>query len=156
MVSRFVRIHWSKQNILLGVFPRWLFRPAIEAHDILVLFVGDVNDVNLAARGHGLLDFLGVGLCLFLAGAEAQIDRELRHLEALVEQELPKLGREPALLLGADRQIEENEHPHQAISAKHPPLTPPARAARAIPAAGAPAESRERVCRWRRIAQAIA
>src|SRR3546814_1393569 len=64
------------------------------------------------------LDSSQVRIEAVFAIAKTSIDRKLAHFESLIEQELADVRRVVHLLLGAHRQIEHHENPHQPISAQ--------------------------------------
>src|SRR5690606_10935122 len=77
----------SEQRILLRAFARGVAGAAVEGDDVLILFVGEIEDLHRSGRRQGSLHALRQCLGLLLAGTEAHVDRELRHLETLVEEE---------------------------------------------------------------------
>src|SRR3546814_2335017 len=64
------------------------------------------------------LDSAQVRIEAVFAIAKTSIDRKLAHFESLIEQEFAEFRRVVHLLLGAHRQIEHHENPHQPISAQ--------------------------------------
>jgi hypothetical protein len=73
--------------------------------------------MNPAGRGHRSLNTPFQRVRLFLTGAEFQVNRELAHFKAQVEQGVSKSRRCLAFLLGADWQVEQDEYPHDSVSA---------------------------------------
>src|SRR5206468_3615345 len=87
-----------------------------ESDDILILPIGEGEDMDVALLRQIPLDSLQMRFEAVLAVAEASIDRELAHLKTFVEQELTKFGGVAHLFLGAHRQVEHHENPHKPIS----------------------------------------
>ena len=87
-----------------------------KAYDILILFVGKIEDMDISALGQVGFDSSQISLVVFLAVTKAGIDRKLAHFKTFVEQEFAKLGRFAGVLLGIDRQVEHYEYPHQPVS----------------------------------------
>ena len=77
-----------------------------------------VTMCRLPFPGHAALTLGNMGFRRFPAFGKAQIDRKLRHLEPLVEQEFAELGRCLPLRLGAHRQVEHRIKPGHPISAE--------------------------------------
>ena len=93
------RGHGSEQIELVGRFVGWLLRLAAETDDALVLLVGEREYVDLASLRQGDFNAFAVGVHLRLARTEAHVDRELRHLEPLVQQTFAEVSRGLALCL---------------------------------------------------------
>ena len=108
-----------KQCKLIRGFSCWLNAPPMEGQYSLVLFIGQLQDADLATRWQTLLNAPAVGLHNGLTATESHVDTELAHLEPHVEELVPELGRRLALRLQHYRKIEHHQQPHQPVSRKH-------------------------------------
>lgn len=82
-VSKKIELIWRFQCRLSGF--------ATESDDALILFVGKLKNVHLTAGRQYEFDSFGVRIQLSLARTKAQIDAELTHLKAHVQQGLAKV-----------------------------------------------------------------
>src|SRR5258707_6309435 len=106
----------SEQDELVGIFRALFAVSSTVGSDVLILLVRYRDDVDLPRSRHRLFNLALVGFGAFLAGAKAQVNRILRHLEAKVEKLQTEARRGFALFLGTNRKIEQDDEPHDAIT----------------------------------------
>ncbi len=79
------------------------------------LFVGDTQNADVAKLGHERLHPLDMHFGVLIARTMPQINRKLKHREAVGHDALAKSGVCLALLLRLRRQIKKHQHPHNPI-----------------------------------------
>ena len=86
-----------KKIKLIGCLVGGLLFLAVVREDALVLFVGELQDVDLATKRQCIFHPFAQRINLRLTGAKAHVHRKLRHRKTGVEQAVPEVGRSRAL-----------------------------------------------------------
>lgn len=116
----FSKIAPSPEQIeLIGRFFGGLFAPALKTDDPFILFVGQLQDVDLPTFGQSRLHPLAIGLHLRMAGAKAHVHAQLRTAKTHVQQAESELICSRTLGRRDHRQVKHHQHPHQAVTAEH-------------------------------------
>ena len=110
-------VGWSKHHQLIGVSEALFTISSPKGLNVLVLFVGNLDHMHSTLLRYGVFDSPRQRAGLLLAGAVAQVDRILAHLKPVIEQMIPEARGCASLDLGANRQIKQDNQPHDAISA---------------------------------------
>ncbi len=108
----------SEKFKLLDGLGQWGGMLAVEQEHVGELLVRNAHDANLSIFGQGTLHTPYMHVGILCARAMAQVNRELKHREAILQQLLAELGCRLALLLRIRRQIEKHQYPHNSIFTK--------------------------------------